>query len=120
MSTSFKGCCVDYQLRKQLRQVLTYASPASVNYAGEMTYNSTATVYARIEPYHRELSVGTDIIEERTKHMIILDPSTFTVSQTNIRMVQFTLPGETQPRRAREVHFCYDEKGTTDHIEVIV
>ncbi len=111
---------MDYVLRKQLRQILTYTQASAIDYAGNQTYGTAATCFARIEPYHREIPVGSDVIEERTKHMVILDPKTYPLTQAQTTNANFTLPGETAPRRPKIVHYCYGETGKLEHIEVVV
>lgn len=113
---------MDPQLKAQLKQVVGYASTATVDYAGQVQVGSVATCFARVETSFREIPVGSGIIEERTRHMVIID-ETWPLSQSETRVNQFWLPGDdiTGPgRRANRVHFAVDENGALDHIEVML
>lgn len=114
---------MDPQLKTQLRQVLTYASTATVDYAGQSQVGSPATTWARIEPRYREVPVGSSIVEERTNHMVICD-ETFPLSEWEARGSMFWIPADpytgttANARRAKVVTFCYGEFGELDHVEI--
>jgi hypothetical protein len=113
---------MDPQLKAQLRQVVGYASTASLDYAGQVQVGSVATLWGRVEPRYREVPVGSGIVEERTSHMVILDEA-WPLSEAETRVCQFWLPGESLSapgRRAKVVLFSPDENGVLDHVEVIV
>lgn len=111
---------MDPVLKAQLRHVVGYASAASLDFAGQVQAGSVATCFGRVEPYYREVPVGSDSIDERTKHMLILD-ETFPLTESVCRSAWFYLPGvPDQPRRPKNVQYCYDENASLDHIEVML
>ena len=114
---------LDPQLRATLRQIVGYATAATVDYAGQIQPGSVSTCFARVEPRFREVPMGTTI-EERTNHMIIMDWDV-PLREGNGRDAFFWLPGDplgdmSFARRAKVFHTCYDELGRVDHLETIV
>ena len=114
---------MDYQLKAQLRQILTFASAATTDIAGQTQYGTTATCWARIEPRYREVVVG-NAIEERTNHMVVVDEN-FPLTDAQSRIASFWLPGydatqADQSRRAKVAHYCYGEFGELDHVELVL
>jgi hypothetical protein len=111
---------VDPLIKAQLKHVIRYASSASIDASGQVQTGTIATCFGRVEPYYREIPVGSDSIDERTRHMVILD-ETFPLSEAASRSAWFYLPGiSTQPRRPKNVQYCYDENAALDHIEVML
>ena len=110
---------MDPQLKAQLRQVIRYASAATVDYAGQVLIGSTATAYARVEPRYREVPVGSSVIEERTQHFVMLAED-FPLTENQARAAWFYLPGVDQARKAKVTHYCMDADGLLDHIEIFL
>lgn len=82
---------MDPQLKQQLRQVLSYATGASLDFAGQLQVGSVATVFSRVEPRFREVPVGGQV-EERTNHFVALD-SDWGVTEEAARNALYWLPG---------------------------
>lgn len=111
---------MDYVLKAQLKHVVRYASTATIDIGGQVSPATSATCFGRVEPYYREIPVGSDSIDERTRHMLILD-ETFPLSEAASRAAWFYLPGiPDQPRRPKNVQYCFDENAALDHIEVML
>ena len=111
---------MDYVLKAQLKHVVSYASAATIDIGGQVSVGTVATCFGRVEPYYREVPVGSDSIDERTRHMVILDES-FPLSEAVCRQAWFYLPGvPDQPRRPKNVQYCYDENAALAHIEVML
>ena len=108
---------MDPQIKAQLRQVIRYASSATVDFAGQVQVGSTATAWGRVEPRYREVAVGSGIVEERTQHFLMLAED-FPLTEDEARAAWFYLPGVDQPRRAKITHYCADPEGGLDHIEI--
>ena len=108
---------MDPQIKAQLRQVIRYASTATVDFSGQVQVGSTATAFARVQPRYREVPVGSGVIEERTQHTIILAED-FPLTEDEARAAWYYLPGVDQARRAKIAHYCYGPEGELDHIEV--
>jgi hypothetical protein len=109
---------MDHVLKAQLNHVIGYASAASLDFSGQVQVGSLATCWGRFEPYYREVPVGSDSIDERTRHMLILD-ETFPLPEATTRTTWFYLPGiPEQPRRPKNVQYCYDENANLYHIEI--
>lgn len=107
------------ELNAAISTIQASAVPA-VSEAGEVQVGSPATCFARIENRFREVPIYGGV-EERTQHLVILD-ETFPVSETDTRDTLFWLPGTTVTtafaRKAKIVHFCPDENGNLDHVEI--
>jgi hypothetical protein len=108
---------MDPQLRKQLKQIITYVSSASINEAGQELMGSTATYWCRLENNVREIPVGSGVVEARTEHFIIMDGE-WPLSYSKTRSAQFLIPGEDKYRRPKIVTFAVDEYGNRDHVEM--
>ena len=114
---------MDISLKRQLRQVVAYASTSTVDFAGQTQVGSVATTWGRVEARFREVPVGSDIIEERTTHTVIMD-ETFPLSEWEARSTMFWIPADpyagssANGRRPKLVLFCTDEIGRLDHVEV--
>jgi hypothetical protein len=111
---------MDSTLKAQLKHVVRYTSAATIDVGGQVSHATSATCFGRVEPYYREVPVGSDSIDERTRHMLILD-ETFPLSEEVCRSAWFYLPGvPAQPRRPKNVQYCYDENAALYHIEVML
>lgn len=113
---------MDPLLKAQLKHVIGYVTGATIDAAGQVQVvaASVATCFGRVEPYYREIPVGSDIVDERTKHMVILDES-FPLTEEACRAALFYLPAiASQGRRPKNVQYCYDENAALDHIEVML
>lgn len=113
---------LDPQLKAQLNQAVVIAIPATLDIAGQVSTVSAATFLARVEPYYREIMVGG--VVEKTTHMLILsDAVGSAITEIQMRSAQIWLPNQTaavDARRAKTVHYCYDEFGALDHLELLL
>jgi hypothetical protein len=115
---------VDPQLRLQCAEVISIATPATLDIAGQILTGTPFTAFARTEQRYREVTVNG--VLEKTTHFVILDATTgASVTQSSMRNVQIWLPGDsssdvTLARRPKTVHYCVDEYGALDHVELFI
>lgn len=114
---------MDPQIKAQLKQVVGYATPGVTDAAGQVQVGSVATTWGRVEARIREVPMYGGV-EERTQNLIIFAED-FALSERDCREAHFWLPGAdvsapTEARRAKIVHYCPDENGNLDHVEVYV
>lgn len=109
---------MDAQLRRQLRQTISYAAPnGTVSRYGEVALGSVATMAARVEELDQEV-IDEDGEARRSSHRII------TESALGLDY-RVWLPGvsssdATAARRPMRVLKAIDERGAVDHYVTLV
>lgn len=108
---------MDAQLRAQLAQSVTIARATGVSSAGDATYDAPSSVAARVE-FVTKMVQASDGSFKQTSHWICLEGAVALDDR-------LWLPGtdSTDAKQARiplSIEGLPDERGVTDHFEVLV
>lgn len=106
---------MDNQLRRQLRQTISVASPTGVSTSGDFTYGTATTRAARVETHDREVLIA-DGEFSRSNTLVIVEAEIGINDRIWLPGVSSSLSDEA--RKPMRVMKFIDELGAVDHFEV--
>jgi hypothetical protein len=112
---------MDPQLKGQLLQaVQVQFSTATISIAGEPVLATATTMLCRYEAQARVFD-RTDGTVDRTNHVLIFDAVTGFEPDTQTRF-SLSTPAfdDQQPRQAKYINICIDERGRLSHYEIFL